>query len=155
YRDPYPADREGRRWNFPQRARGRNQTMTQWVRARHAVAVMTNGENAGVVSKTLLYQHGQSPHCLLYDRETGCPIPENSDAYQVFQQAFGPPYILPKLFSVQLSQHFMGIAMGGDLVTTGVNGLDYCRVPLSHPSKNKKRSADAGRRKNIEHLIGI
>jgi len=110
--------------------------------SRHAIPIVCDGENAGVISVAFFNEQLQGPLSLLYDRKAWSTISYDLLSYEILKNRFGLSYILPKLVRCLGRHHQVLISVRSDLMSSRGHGSYQVRMPFRYPTKYEKRSLD-------------
>ena len=135
----HPAEAGHRGGKLPQRARGRVDTMDLQRRVGDAVAVMMNGENAGIDLEALLDQDLPGPERAPRDREAGSAIGCHAAAGDLLQDIPPQADVVAELGGRLLVNQAVRETVRGDFVAGGFDLADQRRVPLRGPTENEER----------------
>ncbi len=124
-------------------------------RVRHSVDIVMDGEDAGIVKKTLLRENLQRPKRLFDDRETGRSIAYDGLAAGVLDGCAGATCIGAKLVGREMPDAAVPVAMAGDLVPGGDNLAHDLREAFGNPSEHEKCGLGSVPAEQVENAAGV
>jgi hypothetical protein len=114
-----------------------------------------DGEDAGIIAKSLLNQNIQGPDGILPYGKGGCPIPPDGGMSDLLQGPPAPAQVSPKFLRGLPVDVHMPVSMTGYLMAFPLNLPHQLRVSLSVPSENEKSRPGLKFLKEIEKAMHI
>ena len=124
-------------------------------REGHSIDVMMNGEDAGIIEKSLLREDLDSPKRPLDDGETGRSITDDGPAAGILNRGAGATRIGTKFAGRKIPDAAMPVAVAADFVTGGDDLAHDLREALGDPSENEKGGPGSVAAEKIENAARV
>jgi hypothetical protein len=86
-------------------------------------------------------QHVEGPEVALADGEAGRAVADDGHATQVLEQLLGAADVFEEGRRAEVAGALVAIAMAGEFMTAGHDGLDHLRVALGNPAQREEGGA--------------